>query len=407
MQESGPTLAPYASRWQESRGRQIPGVSGDSTDWRADFQRDRDRIIHSGAFRRLKHKTQVFIYHEGDYFRTRLTHTLEVAQVAKAIARQLGLDEDLTEACSLAHDLGHPPFGHAGETELDDAMRKVKDVDGFDHNEQTVRVITRLEHCYADFDGLNLTWETIEGIVKHNGPLAKKQRRPTILDLDGSFVAAGVADGLMLDTYAGMEAQVAALSDDIAYLAHDCDDGIRAGLLEPDEMRDLPMAGPVLKHLDKEHGKLETSRLVYELRRRLIKLAVEDLVAETRRRLEDLKPANADDVRRAGRPVVAFSEGMAADLRTLRDFLFVRVWRHYKVNRMTSKARRAMRQLFDLFMELPKTLPTDWQTLDGAKVADLSEAEKARHIADYVAGMTDRYALMEHERLFDLGPILR
>ena len=404
MHDFGPKLAPYASRWQESRGRQIPGVSGYSTDDRADFQRDRDRIIHSGAFRRLKHKTQVFIYHEGDYFRTRLTHTLEVAQVARAVARQLGLDEDLAEACSLAHDLGHPPFGHAGETELNKAMEKVG---GFDHNEQTIRVMTSLEHCYADFDGLNLTWETLEGVVKHNGPVPKKGRRRTVLDLDRTFRDRSVDKGLMLDTHASMEAQVAALSDDIAYLAHDCDDGIRAGMLDPREMESLPMAGPVLADLGKAYGTLETSRLVYELRRKLIKLAVEDLLAETRRRLDDLKPGDADAVRNAGKPMVAFSGGMAADLKTLRDHLFRQVWRHYKVNRMTSKAKRVMRQLYDLFMEQPNTLPSDWQRLDGSAVEGLPTAEKARHIADYVAGMTDRYALMEHERLFDPGPILR
>ena len=404
MQDFGPTLAPYASRWQDSRGRQIPGASGDSTDWRADFQRDRDRVIHSVAFRRLKHKTQVFIYHEGDYFRTRLTHSLEVAQVARAVSRQLGLNEDLAEACALAHDLGHPPFGHAGETELNDAMAKVG---GFDHNEQTVRIMTKLERCYAEFDGLNLTWETLEGVVKHNGPVPKKERRNTILDLDRTFREQGVENGLLLDTHAGMEAQIAAVSDDIAYLAHDCDDGIRAGLLDPGEMMDLPMTGPVLKDLNKKHGKLETSRLVYELKRRLIKLAVVDLVAETNRRLADLEPDNADAVRHAGMPVVAFSDEMAGDLKSLRDFLFKRVWRHYKVNRMTSKAKRVMRQLYDLFMGQPNTLPSDWQTVDGKPIADASEVDRARHIADYVAGMTDRYALMEHERLFDPGPILR
>ena len=404
MKEPGSSLAPYASRWQESRGRQIPNVSGDSTDWRADFQRDRDRIIHSGAFRRLKHKTQVFIYHEGDYFRTRLTHSLEVAQVARAVSRRLGLDEDLAEACSLAHDLGHPPFGHAGETELDQAMEKVG---GFDHNEQTVRVVTRLEHCYAGFDGLNLTWETLEGVVKHNGPVPKKERRKTIADLDRAFIDQGVGEGMMLDSHAGMEAQIAAQADDIAYLAHDCDDGLRAGMLDPEAMLGQPLVGPILEDLQKNHKNLETSRLVYELRRRLIKLAVEDLVAETGRRLADLGPESADDVRRAGKPVVAFSKEVEGELKGLRDYLFKKVWRHYKVNRMTSKAKRVMRELFELFMGQPNTLPTDWQTLDGTRVEDLPDAEKARHIADYVAGMTDRYALMEHERLFDPGPILR
>lgn len=397
MHDFAPRLAPYASRWQESRGRQIDHASAENDDMRSAFQRDRDRIIHSGAFRRLKHKTQVFIYHEGDYFRTRLTHSLEVAQIARAISRQLGLDDDLAEAISLAHDLGHTPFGHAGEVELNEAMQ---DAGGFDHNEQTIRVLTRLEHCYADFDGLNLTWETLEGVVKHNGPLPEAKRRPTILALDAAME-------MQLNTYASLEAQVAALSDDIAYLAHDCDDGIRAGILDPQDMMDLPLAGPVLKQLGDDHGQLETSRLVHELTRRLIKMAVNDLLAETRARLADHAPECADDVRHAKRNIVSFSSNMQGDLCVLRDFLFASVWRHYKVNRMTSKGKRVIRQLYDLFMAQPNTLPTDWQYLDGERVADLSHDRKARHIADYIASMTDRYALMEYERLFDLGPILR
>ncbi len=397
MQAYGPILAPYASRWQDSRGRQIKIGKDESTEHRTAFQRDRDRIIHSAAFRRLKHKTQVFIYHEGDYFRTRLTHSLEVAQIARSIARNLGLDEDLAEGCSLAHDLGHTPFGHAGETELNTAMAGVG---GFDHNEQTIRILTRLEHCYASFDGLNMTWELLEGVVKHNGPLAVEKRRATILEIDAGM-------DLMLDTYASLEAQVAALSDDIAYIAHDCDDAIRAGLLNPDTMHDVPMAGPVLSMLRKNYGTMETSRLVHELTRNLIKTAVQDLLVETGKRLTEIKPGNADDVRHAGFPIVGFSEKIGADLEELRGFLFASVWRHYKVNRMTSKAKRVMRQLYDLFMKEPNTLPDDWQSLDGEPVADLSQERKARHIADYVASMTDRYAMLEYERLFDLGPILR
>ena len=398
MTDYAPRLAPYASHWQESRGRLISRPSHHDADGRNGFQRDRDRIIHCTAFRRLKHKTQVFIYHEGDYFRTRLTHSLEVAQIARAVSRQLGLDDDLAEAVSLAHDLGHTPFGHAGETELDDAM---KDYGGFDHNEQTLRILISLERCYADFDGLNLTWESLEGVVKHNGPLDQSARRPTILDLDRSF-------NLDLDSYASMEAQVAALSDDIAYLAHDCDDGIRAGLLNPHDMMELPLAGPILHHIFDHYGdQLETSRLVHELTRRLINQAVVDLISETRRRLEETNPSTADDVRQAGRPMVAFSEQMQQELDELKSFLFHSVWRHYKVNRMTSKARRVMRQLFDLFMTETNILPTEWQSLDGKMLKELSQAQQARHIADYIASMTDRYAMMEYERLFDLGPILR
>ena len=397
MTDYSPRLAPYAAHWQQSRGRMIDKASHHEGDGRNGFQRDRDRIIHCSAFRRLKHKTQVFIYHEGDYFRTRLTHSLEVAQIARAISRQLGLDDDLAEAISLAHDLGHTPFGHAGETELADAM---KNYGGFDHNEQTIRILTSLEHCYAEFDGLNLTWETLEGVVKHNGPLNDAQRRPTIMAIDDAF-------SLELDSYASMEAQVAALSDDIAYLAHDCDDGIRAGLLDPQDMLDLPLAGPILKHIFDTYGMLQTSRLVHELTRRLINMAVVDLVAETHRRIVEIAPESADAVRYAGMPVVAFSPDMARDLEILRDFLFRSVWRHYKVNRMTSKARRVMRQLFDLFMEQTNILPGEWQSLDGVMLKDLSQAEQARHIADYIASMTDRYAMTEYERLFDLGPILR
>jgi dGTPase len=398
MTDYSPRLAPYASHWQNSRGRMVKKAAHHKGDARNDFQRDRDRIIHCGAFRRLKHKTQIFIYHEGDYFRTRLTHSLEVAQIARAISRQLGLDDDLAEAISLAHDLGHTPFGHAGESMLNDAMQ---DYGGFDHNEQTLRILTSLEHCYAEFDGLNLVWETLEGVVKHNGPLKAEERRPTITAIDKKLQ-------LDLDSFASMEAQVAALSDDIAYLAHDCDDGIRAGLLDPGQMVDLPLVGPILKHVFKAYGKdLETSRLVHEITRRFINQAVVDLLDETKHRLKEVEPADADAIRHAGRAMTAFSSEMTRELEELRSFLFTSVWRHHKVNRMTSKAKRVVQQLFDLFMEQPNVLPSDWQFLDGTALEDLPKAKQARHVADYIAGMTDRYALMEYERLFDLGPILR
>jgi len=389
-------LAPYASHHLMSSKRQLGATEHtQDDDPRTVFQRDRDRIIHCAAFRKLKHKTQVFIYHEGDYFRTRLTHSLEVAQITRAISKQLRLDEDLAEAIALAHDLGHTPFGHAGETELDQAM---KDVGGFDHNEQTIRILTKLEHCYAEFDGLNLTWETLEGIAKHNGPV--QDIRPTIKELDQQI-------GLGLNTFASAEAQVAALSDDIAYLSHDFDDGIRAGLLDPDEMHDLPMAGPIFKMLKEKYGKIDTSRLVHELTRRLISMAVIDLVKQSRINLEEANPQSADDIRRMNKAVISFSPQMSADLEVLRDYLFTSVWRHYKVNRMTSKAKRVMRQLYDLFTAETNILPKDWQMVDGTPITALSPRDKARHIADYLASMTDRYAMMEHERLFDLGPILR
>ena len=393
---SATELAIYASNHLSSRGRHLDRGHNDSApDARTCFQRDRDRIIHCGAFRRLKHKTQVFIYHEGDYFRTRLTHSLEVAQITRAICRQLKLDDDLAEAIALAHDLGHTPFGHAGESQLQQCMH---DVGGFDHNEQTIRILTKLEQCYADFDGLNLTWESLEGIVKHNGPL--KTPRPTIVMLNDQI-------DMELNTYASLEAQVAALSDDIAYLAHDCDDGIRAGLLDPNEMHDLPLAGAILMDLKARYGNLQTSRLVHELTRRLISLAVIDLVKQSTARIADAAPSSADDARRADSPLIGFSEKMAADLEELRDYLFASVWRHYKVNRMTSKAKRVMHQLYDLFMSEVNILPKDWQMVNGTPLEELPTTEKARHVADYLAGMTDRYAIMEHKRLFDLGPILR
>ncbi len=398
-------LAPYASHHGMSKTRHLgPDTSPHDTsrhdnnlndDPRTSFQRDRDRIIHCAAFRKLKHKTQVFIYHEGDYFRTRLTHSLEVAQITRAISKQLGLDEDLAEAIALAHDLGHTPFGHAGETELDNAMA---DVGGFDHNEQTIRILTKLEHCYAEFDGLNLTWETLEGIAKHNGP--ELNPRPTVVALDQQI-------NLALNTYASAEAQVASLSDDIAYLSHDFDDGIRAGLLNPAEMHDLPLAGPIFKDLADRYGNLQTSRLVHELTRRLISLAVTDLVKQSRANLAAANPQSADDIRALDHAVIAFSPAMARDLETLRGYLFSSVYRHYKVNRMTSKAKRVMRNLYDLFMAETNILPKDWQEVDGTPLTALSPKDKARHIADYLASMTDRYAILEHERLFDLGPILK
>ena len=389
-------LAPYASHASDSLGRHLSITSRtNDSDYRNVFQRDRDRVIHSSAFRKLKYKTQVFIYHEGDYFRTRLSHSLEVSQVARAIARALRLDEDLSESISLAHDLGHTPFGHAGETAL---ARSMADFGGFDHNEQTVRILTKLEHSYADFDGLNLTWEALEGIIKHNGPV--NTIPPTIAELNKD----GVLD---LSTHASLEAQIAAISDDIAYLAHDCDDGIRAGLLRPELMLDWPLVGVILRDLQSSYGVLETSRLVNELTRRLISDAVSDVLQTTAQNLADTAPADADAARRVGYPLVSFSPAMGGQIEELRDFLFSRVWRHYKVNRMTSKAKRVMAQLFDLFMEQSNILPDDWQLVDGVAIDDLPQELRARQIADYLASMTDRYAILEHERLFDLGPILR
>ncbi len=354
---------------------------------RSAFQRDRDRIIHSAAFRRLKYKTQVFVYHEGDYYRTRLTHSLEVAQIARTVSRALGLDEDLAEALALAHDLGHTPFGHSGEDALDTAMQGFG---GFDHNDQTLRILTHLEHRYAEFDGLNLAWETLEGVVKHNGPVADPP--PWTREYNARH-------DLELDTFAGPEAQVAALADDIAYNNHDIDDGLRAGLFDLDDLKPLPLVGPVIAGLLRRYPGLERGRLIHETIRALIGAMVEDLLAETGRRLAAAKPASADAIRRLDRPVAAFSAEMHANDRALKKFLFDRMYRHERVNRMTAEARGVVRELFELFLGDPGRLPVEWRQLTKGP----RDPATARVVADYVAGMTDRYALGEHERLVKTG----
>jgi dGTPase len=383
-----------ASYPAESRGRLVREPESPT---RTAFQRDRDRIIHSGAFRRLKHKTQVFVYHEGDYYRTRLTHSIEVAQIARSISRALGLNEDLAEALALAHDLGHPPFGHAGEEALDSAMSPYG---GFDHNEQTFRVVTLLERRYAEFDGLNLTWECLEGVVKHNGPL----RGPAVVErYRNRPVPATIADycaqkqDLELETWPGPEAQVAALADDIAYNNHDIDDGLRAGLFLVMDLMAVPLVGPVFEALMQRYPGLESGRLIHEAIRRLIDLMVSDLLDETRRRLREAGVRSAAEIRRLGRPVVAFSGAMRENDRALKGFLFERMYRHHKVNRMTSKARRVVRDLFELYMREPECLPADWR----AQLDPADKRRSARVVADYIAGMTDRFALDEHQRLFD------
>ncbi|HYM01934.1 MAG TPA: deoxyguanosinetriphosphate triphosphohydrolase [Stellaceae bacterium] len=381
-------LAPYACLPEESRGRLHPEPESRS---RTTFQRDRDRIIHSTAFRRLQYKTQVFVYHEGDHYRTRLTHSLEVAQIARTIARALGLNEDLAEALALAHDLGHTPFGHAGE----DALAKVMEpFGGFGHNDQTLRILTRLERHYAAFDGLNLTWEALEGTVKHNGPLLGKAGAKPLPSTIAEYVA---RHDLELDTWPSAEAQVAAMADDIAYNNHDVDDGLRAGLFAVKDLDDVPLVGPVFREVRELHPGLDGARLIHEAIRRLIDRMATDLIAETERRLEDARVKTVMDIRRLGAPIAAFSDTMRAHDTALKEFLFERMYRHYRVNRMASKARRIVQELFDLLLREPQCLPTEWQLLaDGA-----GEAGTARIVADYVAGMTDRYALDEHYRLFD------
>ena len=352
--------------------------------------------MHSGAFRKLQYKTQVFVYHEGDYYRTRLTHSLEVAQIARSIARRLALDEDLAEALALAHDLGHTPFGHAGEEILNRCLLDAApDSGGFRHNDQTLRILTSLERRYADFDGLNLTWETLEGVVKHDGPFGPDSPDTPWPPCIAAFQRQW---DLELGTFPGLEAQVAALSDDIAYNNHDLDDGLRAGLFSFDDLRDLPIVGAIIRAVEDRYPKLSGRRRAHETIRRMIASMIDDLVAETGRRLAVLAPQSVNDIRSASMPMVAFSADLASGGAVLRAFLFERMYRHYRVNRETSKARRVIRDLFDLFIQEPYCLPTEWREL--AQAGD--RAGRARIVTDYIAGMTDRYAVVEHQRLFDL-----
>jgi dGTPase len=387
-------FAPYAVDFRNSRGRQFPEPEARE---RTPFQRDRDRILHSGAFRRLEYKTQVFVYPEGDYYRTRLTHSLEVAQIARSISRSLGLNEDLAEALALAHDLGHTPFGHAGEDALDAVMQPYG---GFDHNVQTVRVLTLLEQRYAAFDGLNPTWETLEGIIKHNGPLVGRHGAgevpPIIAELDDKLQ-------LQLNGYASAEAQVAAISDDIAYHTHDIDDALHANLFGIETLLQAPLAGEIVAKVRDTYGDLSNSKLVQEIVRRLIGIMVEDLLTESRKRLAEYKPRSADDIRQAPVPIISFSPEMEERNKALKRFLFQNMYRHYKVNRMASKARRVVTDMFELLMSEPNCLPAQWQRTGNDQPGDIEESKQARLVADYIAGMTDRYAMIEHARLFDLN----
>jgi dGTPase len=374
-------LAPWAVRAETSRGRLHP----EPADARSPFGRDRDRIIHSRAFRRLQYKTQVFVFHEGDSFRTRLTHTIEVAQIARSLARRLALDEDLAEALALAHDLGHPPFGHAGEEALDSQMRPYG---GFDHNAQSLKAVTLLEQRYATFDGLNLTWETLEGLAKHNGPV----RRPA-----PAIQAYNKLHDLELSTQPSAEAQAASLADDIAYNNHDLDDGIRAGLFTLDEAAALPLVSDAHAEARRAYPDLDDRRLAAETIRRVINMMVEDVVAEAGRRLHALAPRSADDLRAAPEPVVAFSRPMIEANQEVREFLFRRMYRHWRVNRAAQKSKRVSQLLFQLLHGGPQMLPTRW----AERAGEAGSAECALVVCDYIAGMTDRYALEEHRRLTD------
>lgn len=391
-------VAAYACSANDSRGRLFPEPE---CSLRSVYQRDRDRIVHCSAFRRLTYKTQVFVFHEGDHYRNRLTHSLEVAQIARTLASILGLNEDLAEAIALAHDLGHPPFGHAGE----DALREVMEFcGGFDHNAQSLRVVTRLEKRYAAFRGLNLSWEMLEGLAKHNGPLLQAGGQPIARfaesGLPETITAYNAAHDLGLSTYASAEAQVASLADDVAYNNHDLDDGLRAGLIPLEKLRKLPRVGGYVADVEKQYGQLSVSTLIYEVNRRLISAMVRDLAQETEGRIAGLSPKTADDIRNAGAPVVAFSEVMKRDMADLRAFLFEEFYFHPRITEIMDGARTIVRDLFRHFMEHPDALPEDWRGGAG-------DGERGRVIGDFVAGMTDRLALETHQRLFDATPRLR
>ena len=384
-------LSAYAASAVASRGRRF-GEPECTT--RSPFQRDRDRVLHSTAFRRLIHKTQVFLFHEGDHYRTRLTHSLEVAQIARTIARQLRLDEDLAEALALAHDLGHSPFGHSGERALDTAMREYG---GFDHNAQSLRVVVMLERKYLGFDGLNLSWETLEGLAKHNGPV-----------MDALSPVAKVVRGvevwqpLDLKNWASAEAQVASLADDIAYLSHDVDDGLRAGLLSFADLQGVALVGGIADSVTQAIKTPSDGRAIYEVTRRMITAMVSDVVAESRNRLRALAPAAPDDIRNAGQATVAFSPAMANDLASLKRFMFERVYRHPKVTTVMQGAEAILADVFAHYMKSPESMPEAW----AAAALGLDDRGRARLISDFVSGQTDRYALAEHRRLFAATPDL-
>jgi dGTPase len=388
--------AAWASDPAKTRGRLVPEAESPT---RTAFQRDRDRIIHSTAFRRLRHKTQVFIAEEGDHYRTRLTHTIEVAQIARALARALRSDEDLAEAVALVHDFGHTPFGHTGEEALNEKMAAWG---GFDHNAQSLRAVTKLEHRYAEFDGLNLSWETLEGLVKHNGPLIGADGEGLNGPAPPSILSYDALHGLELDRYAGIEAQCAAIADDIAYDTHDIDDGLRSGLLSLDMLEGVALPGAILRQVRGLYPALDPVRTGHELMRRQITLMVEDVIRTTNRNLDEVRPASAEDVHGAGRTLVAFSPSMRAQEQELKAFLYANLYRNPAVLRVREGADRIVRDLFDAYFADPGLMPESWRDpLDGAE-----ERVKARQVADFLAGMTDNYAVKDHRRLFDRTPDL-
>ena len=390
----GSGRAPFAADPEASRGRLHPEPASPT---RTPFQRDRDRIIHSTALRRLNNKTQVFLFDEGDHFRTRLTHTIEVAQIARALARALRLDEDLAEAVALSHDLGHTPFGHAGERALDRVMTPYG---GFDHNAQSLRVVTRLERRYPDFDGLNLAFETLEGLVKHNGPLLAPGADPAMLP--AAIRAYSAEQDLELATFASAEAQAAAIADDIAYDAHDIDDGLRAGLLSIEGLREVRFLAEIMADIERAHPGVAGPRLINEVVRRVITRMIEDVIGESLRRIASARPTSIADIRHLGRPLVGFSSEMAAADRAVKAHLKHHVYRHERVMTVMRSAEQVVERLFERYLSDEATLPDEWRPSPD----DADPPRRARRIADFLAGMTDRYALREHKRLFDAWPDL-
>ncbi|MEM5474941.1 deoxyguanosinetriphosphate triphosphohydrolase [Pacificibacter sp. AS14] len=389
-------LKSYASQPMETRGRLYTETL---STFRSPFQRDRDRIIHSSAFRRLKHKTQVFVEHEGDYYRTRLTHSIEVAQVARTIAGALGLNEGLAEAIALAHDLGHSPFGHTGEDALVELMAPYG---GFDHNAQALRIVTKLEKHYADFDGLNLTWESLEGIAKHNGPIigpnADPKKHPSDAPIPYALKDVNDQFDLELHTFASAEAQVAAIADDVAYNHHDLHDGLRAGLFTAEDLMELPLTGPAYEEVDRLYPDLDRNRRDHEALRRIFGYMVEDVITIANNRLSSAMPETAQDIRDMDRTIIRFSKPFFQNLKAIKSFLFKRMYRAPSVIVERKRVTAMVNALFPLFMEKPELLPEEWR--QEIAVAQ-SDTDLARIVLDYVAGMTDRFAIQEYERLFE------
>ncbi|MEM8541967.1 MAG: deoxyguanosinetriphosphate triphosphohydrolase [Pseudomonadota bacterium] len=388
----GRDRAPFATHASDSKGRLVQEPDSPT---RTPFQRDRDRIVHCTAFRRLNHKTQVFFSHEDDHYRTRLTHTIEVAQIARALARAFKLDEDLAEAIALVHDFGHTPFGHTGEEVLAQLMQPYG---GFEHNAHALRVVTKLEQRYADFDGLNLTWETLEGLVKHNGPLVH----------GGKPLPYAIADyctvhDLELSNHAGLEAQVAAIADDIAYNTHDIDDGLRAGLLNFDMLKQVDIIAAPLALVDDRYPDIDETRRGHETTRRVMTAMVEDAILTTMNNLDEVKPQNVNDVYHAGRTLVEFSPEMTKLEKQLKSFLFANMYRHENVVRLRAQAEQVVSDLFQSYIADPSLMGSEWS----ADISKLDDIALAQRVSDFLAGMTDNFALAQHRRLFDRTPDLR